>query len=67
MGFGMGAFFFNFVVVAIVNPQNVKQINNLFPKEIGDRVPAAFLYLAILYSVIGLIGIGLMYLANRLL
>lgn len=32
MGFGLGAFFFNFVLVAIVNPNNEKQDKDrLFP------------------------------------
>jgi hypothetical protein len=32
MGFGLGAFFFNYILVAIVNPDNAKRdSNNLFP------------------------------------
>ena len=39
MGFGMGALVFNFILVAIVNPDNLKQENSLFPREVGDRLP----------------------------
>jgi len=32
MGFGLGAFFFNFIVVALVNPDNIPQnTEHLFP------------------------------------
>jgi hypothetical protein len=57
MGFGLGAFFFNFILVGIVNPDNAKQdSNHLFPQEIGDRLPLAFQVLGAVYAVIGLIG-----------
>jgi hypothetical protein len=32
MGFGLGAFFFNFILVGVVNPENQKQVNHLFPE-----------------------------------
>ena len=58
MGFGLGAFFFNFVLVAIVNPGNEKQDDNrLFPEYVGNNLPLALQVLAAIYAAIGLIGV----------
>lgn len=64
MGFGMGALVFNFILVAIVNPDNLKQENSLFPREVGDRLPEALRYLALIYAGIGALGITLSVKAN---
>lgn len=57
MGFGLGAFVFNFILVAIVNPDNLKQENNLFPEEVGERLPSALRILSGIYFGLGLLGI----------
>lgn len=57
MGFGLGAFFFNFILVAIVNPDNEKQgSDHLFSEEIGNRLPLSFQILGLIYAAIGVIG-----------
>jgi len=38
-GFGSSAFFFDFISTAFANPDNLKSVNGLYPKEVGDRVP----------------------------
>jgi hypothetical protein len=57
MGFGLGALIFNFILVEIVNPDNEKQVNNLFPKEIGDSLPFALRILSLVYLAIGFGGV----------
>lgn len=57
MGFGLGAFFFNFVLVGIVNPNNDKQDKDkLFPPEIGNHLPLALQILGGIYAGIGIVG-----------
>ena len=60
----MGALVFNFILVAIVNPDNEKQEHSLFPKDVGDRLPVALRYLALIYAGIGALGITLSVKAN---
>jgi hypothetical protein len=44
-------------LVALVNPDNVKQDDkHLFPEEIGNNLPYAFQILALVYAAIGIIG-----------
>jgi hypothetical protein len=60
MGFGLGAFFFNFVLVAVVNPNNEKQdANRLFPESVGNNLPLALQILAAIYAATGIIGVVL--------
>jgi hypothetical protein len=59
MGFGLGAFFFNFIVVALVNPDNEKQDRGLFPEGVGENMPFALQIMAIIYAVIGIVGAAL--------
>jgi hypothetical protein len=58
MGFGLGALIFNFILVAIVNPNNEKQEHNIFPKDVGDNLPFALRILSIIYAAIGLLGVA---------
>ena len=55
----MGALIFNFILVALVNPDNLKQVDSLFPQEIGDRLPGALRILAAVYAGIGFLGVAL--------
>jgi hypothetical protein len=59
MGFGSGALIFNFILVGIVNPDNEKQTNNLFPQDVGDRLPLALQVLSAVYVAVGLLGVAL--------
>lgn len=59
MGFGLGAFFFNFVVVALINPDNAQQTDHLFPREVGDNVPFTLRIMSIIYAAVGLVGCAL--------
>ena len=59
MGFGLGALVFNSILVGVVNPDNVEQENNLFPQEIGEKLPGALRILSAAYMGIGLLGIAL--------
>jgi hypothetical protein len=56
MGFGLGAFFFNFIVVALVNPDNEKQVDHLFPESVGNNLPFALRIMGIIYAGIGILG-----------
>jgi hypothetical protein len=56
MGFGLGALFFNFIVVALVNPDNETQTNRLFPESVGDNLPGALRIMGIIYAAIGIVG-----------
>ena len=38
-GFGLGTFIFDFVATAIVNPENYKLENGVYPPIVGERVP----------------------------
>ena len=59
MGFGLGAFFFNFVVVALINPDNALQTDHLFPREVGDNVPSTLRVMSAIYAAVGLVGCAL--------
>jgi len=39
-GFGFGAFFFNYICSALANPDDLKDVDGIYPKEVGDNVPA---------------------------
>ncbi|XP_052218759.1 uncharacterized protein LOC127836293 isoform X2 [Dreissena polymorpha] len=63
-GFGGGAFIFNQVVTAFINPDNIspdlvdKNGDRYFTnKELLDRVPYAFLLLAGIYAVMCIVGV----------
>lgn len=61
MGFGLGAFFFNFILVDLVNPDNSSADKNtkLYPEAVGNNLPFALQMLAIVYAGIGVIGVAL--------
>jgi hypothetical protein len=66
MGFGLGAFFFNFVVTGLINPDNQKQdANHLFPEEVGNNLPFALQILALIYASLGVIGVALTIPVNK--
>lgn len=59
MGFGLGALIFNFILVYVVNPDNIGKdpVNKIFPKEIGENLPMALRILSAVYFAIGLLGV----------
>lgn len=58
-GFGLGAFVFNFVVQALVNPDNVAPVKGLFPPEVANRVPHCIRILALIYFGLSVVGASL--------
>ena len=50
-GFGLGSVIFNYIIVAIANPNNeaVDPITNKFPKSVADNLPFALKILAATY------------------
>lgn len=60
-GFGMGSFIFNFVTLAIVNPDDLHpdEHTKLFGEEVYNNVPSMFRVLAICYAALGALGIFL--------
>ena len=42
-GFGMGSFIFDFVCTALVNPDDLSDVNGKFPEEVNERVPRMML------------------------
>jgi hypothetical protein len=66
MGFGLGAFFFNFILTALINPDNRKQDEkHLFPEEVGNNLPFALQILALIYAALGVVGVALTIPADK--
>ena len=60
MGFGIGAFFFNMILLKLINPDNAKyDHDHRFPKEIADNLPYALRVISGVYFVLGAIGSSL--------
>ena len=57
----MGSFIFNYVTLAIVNPDNLHpdKVTKLFGPEVYENVPSMFRILAICYLALGILGIFL--------
>ncbi len=61
-GFGFGAFVFNFVASAIVNPNHVEaDPNGYFPIEVADNVPLMIRVLTLCWLSISIFGILLIF------
>ena len=62
-GFGFGAFVFNFVATAIVNPDNVKAdpVTGFFPLDVADRVPKMIKILSACWLGLAIIGICMVF------
>ena len=61
-GFGFGAFTFNFVSTAIVNPNNIKpNSKGYFPPEVADNVPHMLRILVCCWLAISIVGILLIF------
>jgi len=56
-GFGGGAFFFNFISTAFANPNNLKPVNGLYPKEVGDNVPFMIRSCVAIWTVLTVIAV----------
>jgi len=62
--FGFGAFIFNFVAAAVVNPDDLSPTiivgkEKYFTHEVADRVPHLFVVLSVCYLALGLFGVCL--------
>lgn len=55
-GFGAGGFFFNIIGSKIANPLGSDPINGKFPDEVYSQFPVMLRKLAMIYSVLSLIG-----------
>jgi len=58
MGFyGMSSIICQFIVVYIVNPNNIKPDDKgLYPDDVIDRLPDVFIFLSLYFLFIGLLG-----------
>lgn len=59
-GFGLGALFFNLILTGLINPNNEKQTDHLFPVYVGNRLPFALQMISIVYLAVGMLGVLLM-------
>lgn len=55
-GFGAGGFFFNIIGSKIANPLGSDPVNGKFPDEVYSQFPVMLRKLAMIYSVLSLIG-----------
>ena len=66
-GFGFGAFMFNFVSTALVNPEDehmAKEIDSpikVFPDEVARRVPEMIRTLSMYWTILAVIGTLLLF------
>lgn len=59
-GFGFGAFIFNFVMKALINPNSEKSSNGKFSEAVSKNVPYCLKFVSICYVILGLIGTSLL-------
>jgi MFS family permease len=57
-GFGLGSALFNYVIVALVNPDDVSvdSVTKKYPEAVANNLPAALKILAGIYVTMGLLG-----------
>jgi len=55
-GFGAGAFIFNYVIKALVNPTNLETTDPSFVSTITQNIPVMFIVLGIIYLVFIIVG-----------
>ncbi|CDW86897.1 major facilitator superfamily protein [Stylonychia lemnae] len=60
-GFGFGAFFFNLISTAVVNPKGLDSKDGLFPAEVANNVPKMIRVLTICWACISAISILLFF------
>jgi MFS transporter, OFA family, oxalate/formate antiporter len=61
-GFGFGAFVFNFVSSAIVNPNHIEADNKgYFSPEVADNVPKMIRILCVCWLSLSIIGIAMIF------
>ena len=61
-GFGFGAFVFNFVSTAIVNPLHVEANNDgYFDLSVADKVPKMIRILCLCWLCLSIIGIAMIF------
>ncbi len=60
-GFGFGAFVFNFVSTAVVNPNHLEAENGYFPLEVANNVPKMIRVLCLSWLGLSIIGIAMIF------
>lgn len=57
-GFGLGSAIFNYVIVGLVNPDDVSvdSITKKYPEIVANNLPFALKILAGIYLIVGLLG-----------
>lgn len=60
-GFGFGAFTFNYVSSALVNPDGIEGDHGHYPKEVADRVPFMIKILSLCWLGLSIIGILMIF------
>ena len=62
-GFGFGAFVFNFVSTAIVNPRHEEADPNtgMFPRDVAENVPKMIRILSMCWAGLSVIGIIMIF------
>ena len=61
MGFGIGPVIFTMILTYLINPNNESILaNNKYPQAVAENVPNSLKSIAIVYLVIGLVGVVLL-------
>lgn len=61
MGFGIGPVIFTMMLTYLINPKNEGLLaNNKYPQSVALNVPDSLRSIAVVYLVIGLVGVVLM-------
>jgi len=61
MGFGLGALFFNLILLQLMNPNNepINKTTHRYTEDIANNLPFALRVMSGIYLVMGLIGVYL--------
>lgn len=60
MGFGLGALFFNLILLQLMNPKNESlDADKHYSREVADNLPYALRVMSAIYLGLGLIGVFL--------
>ena len=60
-GFGFGAFIFNMISTAIVNPNNASSVDGVFPPEVANNVPMMIRVLVMCWAALSILSVFLFF------
>ena len=61
MGFGLGALFFNLILLQLMNPDNqpINKETHRYPEDVANNLPFALRVMSAIYLAMGLLGVFL--------